>query len=423
MGNEQHLASSQLKEDSKVTVDDDGFNAQVQLRMLASAHGLKACTEESGRKSATDSADYGGGTSGKDLETSSFDKGISGAGGGVVKQAAQVLVASQAGESLAPMGTCMRKLLGLYGAVWRHPLAQQLDERDCAARCRLDAQGVANPGDVCRPIKGRVVRSAKDLSALNPELDQCQAPSFWEGHVASHRWQPITPSPHELCEATAHSCEQTSNEDDRILPKIESCNILQQVNKELGVQRQDENSCSEPGLGRKRSHTCRISGDTAAGSMHRLLGSDRVIVKDVVSDCSSKVQIIDKLGHEPNRPSALATDRRFSPTSRRSKDARVGSRARSTDSILRSIDNQAASPGALSYGWTSGQGPPVCSHSHFASFLLQRTSSALDKLRDVEAAVHLVAHDFAPWPAYTDFLVARDFAPWPAHTDFSSIFT
>jgi hypothetical protein len=91
--------------------------------------------------------------------------------------AAYVLSSTQHGESLAGTNACMRSLIGLYRAVWRGPLAREVDERDACARQRLKFPG---EGDILRPLKGRVVRTACDLSAVISELDKNRSPSMGE---------------------------------------------------------------------------------------------------------------------------------------------------------------------------------------------------------------------------------------------------
>lgn len=92
---------------------------------------------------------------------------------------ARVLVATQQAASLQHMGPNVRKLIGLYHGVWRTPGTLLPDERDWDARCALAHAGRVD-GAESLPLYGQVVRSAADLRALLPELDQDRAPAFWQ---------------------------------------------------------------------------------------------------------------------------------------------------------------------------------------------------------------------------------------------------
>jgi hypothetical protein len=362
MCSEQHLVSTELKERSNVVVNDD-CDAQMQLIRLATARGPKPCTEAPGCNGLADEVI-------EDRTRQGMAPGFHESGWNSVssagpvktedhrraKHAAQVLVASQAGESLAAMGTCMRKLVGLYQAVWRHPMTRHVDERDWTTRCRLNAQGTPNPGDVCRPLKGRVVQSARDLSALHPELDQHQSPTMWDHHIVNLPRQQGTIKPNHLSTNllgktggwTTHGLVQISNGGNQTALEIRGCNTAQKHQGKLDAQGQDENYCSEFESGREHDGGYDGPENAVSQSMHDLDSSALHINQD--TPCQALETSV--MEEAPGQRCPPATNPPLSTDCQGSRNAKYSARSASTTSILCSLDNQAHRVGVRScLGW------------------------------------------------------------------------
>ena len=101
--------------------------------------------------------------------------------------AASVLTQTQAGESLVGHSTGMRNLVGLYRSVWSDPRARCVDERDAQVRREM---GYTGEGETLVPLHGRIVRTARDLSALVTTLAHTDSPSMGEALSTTHWSRP-----------------------------------------------------------------------------------------------------------------------------------------------------------------------------------------------------------------------------------------